>query len=440
MIETYLKEEEINGSKVFKTYTKIENLKFDPQNPRDITEEKKIDLQDFVSKYGALKPILVDVRPDREGQIIGGNKRLEAYQKLGVAEVWIEPRDPMTDAQAFEMGTIDNMEFGFYVEAKLAAIVKQYEGELDLAKLGVHIGKIPTFEEMLKQMKKDAEEDEVPLVEEGEAVSKPGEVYQLGRHKLMCGDATKIEDVQKLAGDIKVDMIFTDPPYNIAYQGKTKERLTIENDSMSSDEFYTFLFDSFTNMHAVSKSGAVIYICHADMERVNFQRAMQDSGWQQKQNIIWAKQHFVLGRQDYQWQHEPILYGWKEGEGHYFNGGRTETTVWNVDRPTASIEHPTMKPIALVVRALNNSTKGGDIVLDTFAGSGSTLIACEQTDRNCLTMELDPHYCDVIRKRYANYIKADNWELATPAIPDVPTITPGVDPGNIQPEQQQETA
>lgn len=422
MIETYIKEDEIAGSKVFKTYTNISSLKPDPSNPRDISDEKKQDLKDFITKYNSFKPLLVDVRPEKEGQLIGGNKRLEAYKELGVTEVWVELRTPISDAEAFEMGTIDNMEFGHYVEDRLLAMVEQYKGEIDLSKLAVHLGEIPTFEEMLENMK-DVPEDEVPAVSDEPAVSEYGKVYQLGRHRLMCGDATKLEEVTTLMGGISADLVFTDPPYNIAYEGKTKQRLTIENDNMSSDDFYNFLLMSFENMAAVSKSGAAIYICHADMERVNFQRAMVDAGWLQKQNIIWVKQHFVMGRQDYQWQHEPILYGWKDGGSHQWLGNRTETTVWNIDRPTASLEHPTMKPIALMVRAMDNNTKSGDIVLDTFAGSGSTLIACEQKNRTCYAMELDPKYCDVIRKRYAKIVNKENeWESITPAIAEVEPI------------------
>lgn len=440
MIETYLKEDIVNGVKVYKTYTRIENLTLDPQNPRDISDEKLSDLKEFLTKYPSLKPLLVDIRPEKEGQLIGGNQRLKAYQKLGVSEVWIEPRDPITDAQAFEMGTIDNMEFGHYIESKLTEALKQFEGQIDFNKLGVNLSEVPTFSQVLQRLNSGTVEDEPPAVSNEPAISIPGTVYQLGKHRLMCGDATDLENVTKLTNGASIDMVFTDPPYNVDYEGKTADALKIENDKFgSTEEFYNFLLLSFENMAAVSKSGASIYVCHADSEGLNFRKAFIEAGWLLKQCIIWNKNTLVMGRQDYHWKHEPILYGWKDGGSHTFYGDRTQTTVWNIDRPTSSQEHPTMKPIALIANALKNSSKGGDIILDLFGGSGSTLIACEQMDRVCHTMELDPRYVDVIRKRYAKFINAENWEEVTPAI-DVSNTTPGVDPANLQPEQQQETA
>lgn len=442
MIETYLKEAEVNGVKTWRTYTKIENLKPDPQNPRDISEQKAKDLVEFISKYGDLKPVLVDVRPEKEGQLIGGNKRLEAKRTMGATEVWIEPRDPITDAQAFEMGTIDNMEFGHYVEKKLAEALKLYKDDIDLSKLGVSLGTPPSFEEMMKRFNTQGKQDKAPAVDnQNPPASKTGEVYQLGNHRLICGDATDPEVYKKLLGDTKVDLIFTDPPYNVAYEGKTKDALTIQNDKMGKDAFYDFLFAAFKNMVNHSKSGAAIYVCHADTERVNFTKAFQDAGYKLAQVIIWSKSHFVMGRQDYQWQHEPLLYGWKEGTEHYYNGGRSQTTLWNIDRPTASEEHPTIKPIQLITRALNNSSKGDDIILDPFVGSGSTLIACEQAGRICYAIELDPKYVDVIRKRYAKWIgKQDTWQEATPAIGDVSATTQGSPDPAIQPESAETAA
>ena len=195
------------------------------------------------------------------------------------------------------------------------------------------------------------------------------------------------------------DMIFTDPPYNVDYKGSAGK---IMNDNMTDDAFYCFLLDAFKNMAQKSKEGAPIYVCHADSEGLNFRAAFREAGWDLKQCIIWVKHHFVMGRQDYQWQHEPILYGWKPGAAHKFYGDRKQTTVWQIDRPMASREHPTMKPVALCAKAIENSSKAGDIVLDLFGGSGSTLIACEQLNRTCYMMELDPIYCDVIIKRWEN--------------------------------------
>lgn len=266
----------------------------------------------------------------------------------------------------------------------------------------------------------------------------------------MCGDATVITDVERLMGGKKADMVFTDPPYNVNYEGGTKDRLTIKNDNMKDEDFFQFLYDSLLNMLTVSNPGSPIYICHSDGEGFPFRRAMKESGWLMKQCIIWVKSSLVIGRQDYQWKHEPILYGWKPGAAHRWYGGRKNTTViednaqvviekqddhaiihlslglqqlaikvsdyevifdgddkltsvWRIEKPQRNDVHPTMKPVSLCARAIENSSKPGEIVLDVFGGSGSTLIAAEQLNRTCYMMELDPVYCDVIIKRWENF-------------------------------------
>jgi DNA modification methylase len=192
---------------------------------------------------------------------------------------------------------------------------------------------------------------------------------------------------------------------------------------MRDSQFYQFLFDTFANMSAVTKPGSAIYICHADSEGLNFRKAMMDAGFLFKQCIIWNKNTMVLGRQDYQWKHEPILYGWKEGAAHYFTDDRDHTTVWDFDKPARSEEHPTMKPIALILNALTNSSRREAVVLDTFAGSGSTLMACDKADRKCYSMELDPKYVDVIRKRFAKaYDVTEEWATFTPALQNAPAV------------------
>ena len=234
----------------------------------------------------------------------------------------------------------------------------------------------------------------------------------------MCGDSTDFGAVTDLMDGKLADMIFTDPPYNVAYEGKTKEALTIQNDEMGDKQFYEFLLAAHNNMAMVTKDGGAIYVCHADSEGLNFRNALVEAGFLLKQCLIWVKQSMVMGRQDYQWRHEPILYGWKDGGSHYFTDDRTQTTVWEIDRPSRNEEHPTMKPIELCARAIKNSSKKDDIVLDLFGGSGSTLIAAEQTGRTCYTMELGPNYADVIRKRYHKLVTGeyDGWEAGTPAI------------------------
>ena len=230
-----------------------------------------------------------------------------------------------------------------------------------------------------------------------------GDLFRLGRHRLLCGDSTSADDVARLMGGKKADMMFTDPPYNVDYVGKTADALKIPNDKMDSDAFRAFLTRAFSRAIECAKPGAAAYVCHAPTEGYNFRGAFVDAGWLLKQCIIWEKQHFVMGRQDYQWQHEQILYGWKPGT-HHFYGGRNLTTIWKFDRPSASREHPTMKPVALVALAVQNSSKGEDIVLDPFLGSGTTLIACEQLGRTCYGMEISPQYCQVI---------IDRWEKLT---------------------------
>jgi DNA modification methylase len=245
-------------------------------------------------------------------------------------------------------------------------------------------------------------EDDIPAIPV-KAKSKIGEIYQLGAHRVMCGDATDAAVVAQLMAEERADMVWTDPPYNVAYEGKTKDALTILNDKMDDSSFFEFLLRSFKSMLASAKPGAPIYIAHADLEGMNFRKAMKEAGWLLKQCLIWKKNSMVMGRQDYHWQHEPILYGWAPGAAHKWYSDRNQVTVLEFDRPTRNGEHPTMKPVALIEYMLGNSSKAGDLVLDLFGGSGSTLIACENTGRACRTMELDPVYVDVIVERWEKF-------------------------------------
>ena len=272
-------------------------------------------------------------------------------------------------------------------------------------------------------------EDEIPDVdEEGDPITKLGDIWQLGRHRLMCGDSTSVESVAVLMDGALADMILTDPPYNVAYEGRTKDKLAIMNDNIDDELFRAFLQDAFCAGDSALKKGGAFYIWHAGTEGFNFKYACKAVGWEVKQCLIWNKNTLVLGRQDYQWKHEPCLYGWKSGASHYFVKNRKLTTVLNdgVDidvmtsdelrelireitepssvinenKPTRNGEHPTMKPVGLLSRQIRNSSRIGEKVLDLFGGSDSTLVACEQLDRVCYTMELDPKYCDVIVKRW----------------------------------------
>ncbi len=249
--------------------------------------------------------------------------------------------------------------------------------------------------------------------EEEPADSQPGEMYELGGHILMCGDSTSEEDVSRLMGGIQADLVVTDPPYNVAYEGKTKEKLKIENDKMSEDNFREFLIKAFTAFKNNMKAGAAFYIWYASSQVYNFQGACDDCGLQVRQEIIWNKNSMVLSRQDYQWKHEPCLYGWKEGSGHSWYSDRKQTTVIECKRPTASRLHPTMKPVELFEYLIRNSSKAGDIVLDIFGGSGTTILAAERTGRKARVMELDPHYCDVIRRRWTKWAKDNGKEVGS---------------------------
>lgn len=255
------------------------------------------------------------------------------------------------------------------------------------------------FEDEVQEVVEDEFEMELPE----EPKAKLGDIYKLGNHRLMCGDSTVLNDVEKLMGGQKADLLLTDPPYNVDYEGKTKDKLKIQNDKMNNDSFRQFLLDAFSNADAVMKAGAVFYIWHADSEGYNFRGACFECGWQVRQCLIWNKNSMVMGRQDYQWKHEPCLYGWKDGAGHLWASDRKQTTVIDFRRPTKSDLHPTMKPIGLFDYQIKNNTKGGDIVLDLFGGSGTTIMACEQNGRNGYVMEFDPDYVDVIIERWEEF-------------------------------------
>jgi DNA modification methylase len=343
-----------------------------------------------IKEFGMNQPIVVD----KNGVIIVGHGRYEALKllKWEIKPEWIKVVD-LTEEQAKAYRLADN---------------KLNESEWDMSLV---VEELKTLSEPMLDLtgfdkdliiEPDEKDDEVPDVPT-EPQSKLGDIYELGRHRVICGDSTQLEAVLALCGGVKVDMYLTDPPYNVAYTGKTKDALTIENDSMSDTGFRQFLVDAFTTADAVMKQGAVFYIWHADSEGYNFRGACHDINWQVRQCLIWNKNVMVMGRQDYHWKHEPCLYGWKDGASHLWNSDRTQTTVLNFERPTRNGEHPTMKPVELLAYQITNNTKGEDIVLDTFLGSGSTLIASEKTGRTCYGVELDPKYVDVIVQRYVDY-------------------------------------
>ena len=284
-----------------------------------------------------------------------------------------------------KVGEIAEWDFS-KLEAELANI------DFDMSLFGFEMS---DFEEPIEII-----EDDVPDVDEdAEPIVKRGDIWQLGRHRLMCGDATSREDVERLMNGSEADLLLTDPPYNVAYEGGTSDSLTLQNDNMSEDAFSEFLQSAFENADRHLACGGSFYVWHASRTQRVFEECMP---WAVRQQLIWNKNSMVLGRQDYQWKHEPCFYGWKEGASHGWYSDRTQTTVLDFPKPNRNGEHPTMKPVELIAYQICNSTEKGDIVLDVFGGSGSTLIAAEQTGRKCLTMELDEKYASVILRRWEN--------------------------------------
>ncbi len=359
-----------------------------------------------IKNFGFKVPIVID----RFNEIVTGHTRLKASIKLGYEEVPCIVADDLTDEQIKAFRLADN---------KVSELA-EWDFELLEAELGLLDFNMEQFGFDMDEFDFDADGDEVveddfEIEEPEQPISKIGDVYQLGRHRLMCGDSTNIEDMKKLVGSNLVDMYLTDPPYNVAYEGKTADALTIANDQMENDDFREFLRRAFDTANNFLKPGAVFYIWHADSEGYNFRGACFDIGWKVRQCLIWNKNSMVMGRQDYHWKHEPCLYGWKDGAGHLWASDRKQTTILNFDRPQRNAEHPTMKPIALFDYQIKNNTKGGDVVLDSFGGSGTTLMACEQNGRNALLMELDPRYVDVIINRWEQFtglkaVKVNNEE------------------------------
>lgn len=329
--------------------------------------------------------------------IVEGHGRLMAAKKLGMKQVPCIRLDDLTDEQrrAYALAHNRTAELSVW-DPDLLPLELEDLPSYDMTEFGF----ASPAEEDADEAKEDDYDGSVPE----QPRSKLGDLYQLGRHRLLCGDATMIDHVTRLMDGQLADLFITDPPYNVDYTGKTKDNLKIQNDKMENDKFREFLRDSFLSADMVMKPGAVFYIWHADSEGYNFRGACADIGWKVRQCLIWNKNSMVMGRQDYQWKHEPCLYGWKDGAGHLWASDRRQVTVLDFNRPNVNDLHPTMKPIGLFDYQIKNNTKGGDIVLDLFGGSGTTIMACEQNGRSAYTMELDPRYVDVI---------VDRWEKLT---------------------------
>jgi site-specific DNA-methyltransferase (adenine-specific) len=379
------------------------------KNSRTHSDAQVAQIAASIKEFGWTNPILID---GTKG-IIAGHGRLMAARKLGYSKVPVIELKDMTESQKKAYVIADNqlaMNAGWDMDLLKIEVADLNEDGFDLELLGFDSKMLDSLlaPEVTEGL---TDEDAIPEVPK-EPKTKLGDVYILGEHRLMCGDSTSIEAVEKLTDGL-VDILVTDPPYNVNYEGATKDKLKIMNDSMDDEQFRQFLRDAFVAADAVMKQGAVFYIWHADSEGYNFRGACRDAGWKVRQTLIWAKDSMVMGRQDYHWKHEPCLYGWKEGSAHLWAADRKQTTIIECKKPRVNDIHPTMKPVELMEYQILNNTKGQDVVLDLFGGSGSTLIACEKTGRKARLMELDPKYCDVIVKRWEDFTgkKAELSEL-----------------------------
>ena len=367
-------------------------------NSRTHNEEQINQIVASINEFGFTNPLLIDEKDN----IIAGHGRLLASKKLGMEEVPCIVLSGLTEAQKKAYIIADNklaLNAGWDDELLNLELENLKELDFDISLTGFNIDEL---DDVLGE-EKEVEEDDFDCTPPEEPKSKYGQIYRLGTHYLMCGDSTKLEDVEKLMGETKADLLITDPPYNVNYEGGTKDKLKIENDNMSNDEFYQFLNNVFINAYTVLKDGASFYVWYASREVVNFQTSIEKSGLTVKQELIWNKNSLVMGRQDYQWKHEPCLYGWKETDKHNWYSDRSQTTVIDWDRPKKSDLHPTMKPIGLFDYQIKNSSKAGDNILDLFGGSGTTIMACEQNNRSAFVMEYDPRYVDVIIKRWESF-------------------------------------
>lgn len=380
---------------------KISDLSTYHKNPRRGDADA---IAESLKARGQYRPIVVNIgtHASHDYEILAGNHTYLAAKKLGWKTIQATTVD-VDDDQAAQIVLADNRlaDLGGYDDETLSALLSDVSS---LDGLGWSQDDVDELAAALEPERDDSEVEDVEVPDDAPQRVKRGEIWVLGEHRLMCGDSTKPEDMRKLLGGGEADLWLTDPPYNVAIVGKTKKHLTIENDSWANDdEFVEFLRKAFVTALDVLKPGCAFYVWFAQTQAENFLAAADKAGMTIRQTLIWAKSTFSLGRQDYQWKHEPCLYGWKDGASHRWFSDRKQTTVLEFEKPARNAEHPTMKPVPLMAYEIRNSSRVGDTVLDSFGGSGSTLMACEQTGRKCVTMELDPHYCDVILKRWEDY-------------------------------------
>lgn len=363
-------------------------------NARTHSKEQITKLRSSLREFGFVNPVIID----NDYNVIAGHGRIEAAKLENIKEVPCVLVDYLTPAQKRAYIIADNrmaMDAGWDEELLKIEIEALQAEAFDIDLTG--------FEELeitaLFDTDEEIQEDDFDISKElsKPTITKNGDIWLLGNHRLVCGDSTKEETYTLLMNGKKANLVVTDPPYNVNYEGSAGK---IKNDNMDNNKFYQFLFDAFSNMEKAMSNEASIYVFHADTEGLNFRKAFSDAGFYLSGTCIWKKQSLVLGRSPYQWQHEPCLFGWKKNGKHQWYSDRKQTTIWEFDKTKKNEDHPTMKPIPLIAYTIKNSSMSNCIVLDPFGGSGSTLIACEQTNRICYTIELDEKYCDVIVKRY----------------------------------------
>ena len=372
--------------------------KYNPRKdlkPGDAEYEK---LKRSLEEFGYVEPVIWN---RTTGNVVGGHQRLKVLLSMGMTEIDCVVVE-LSEEKEMALNVALNKISGDWDKNKLALLIADLQGaDFDVSLTGFDPAEIDDlFKDTLKDGIKDDEFDvEAELAKPTK--TKPGDIWLLGRHKLICGDTTNPDTLKTLMGEEKANLVVTDPPYNVNYEGSAGK---IKNDNMDNENFYKFLFDAFVNTESVMADDSSIYVFHADTEGLNFRKAFSDAGFYLSGTCIWKKQSLVLGRSPYQWQHEPVLFGWKKKGRHQWYTGRKESTIWEFDKPKKNGDHPTMKPIPLLAYPIMNSSLTNSIVLDPFGGSGSTLIACEQTDRICRTVELDEKFCDVIVSRYIELV------------------------------------
>lgn len=397
-------------------YIGINELDRYERNARTHSGDQIEQLKSSIGEFGFVNPVLID----ENNVLIAGHGRTEAANQIGLEKVPAIRLVGLTENQKKAYRIADNqlpLNAGWDLELLSIEISELESNGFDIDLMGFDDqflddlldGSLLAGDDEPEEYSDDTEPSEPPET----PVCEFGDIWKLGQHRLMCGDSTSIQNVKKLMDGAHADLLVTDPPYNVAYEGGTADALTIQNDDMDDASFRKFLRDAFASADVAMKPGAAFYIWHADSEGFNFRAAAKDVGWIIRQCLIWNKNSMVLGRQDYQWKHEPCLYGWKSGGAHYWGSDRKQTTILEFNKPLRNGEHPTMKPVDLIEYQVKNSSRRGGLVLDLFGGSGSTLIACENSGRVSYIMELDPRYCDVIIKRWQEHTGKDAIHLET---------------------------